>query len=578
MRDKYVQPDATIKVDNNGNVSILPPSSGSESNTWRLADQAEPFIDWLSDRWHKSRQQDRNVLNNTLGEKNERRQRYIDNSVYSMRDARTGNAGFDVLVRQPITSDDPKERHDAEQMAKQYAAVNAGAGLMGVGSTSELVPITSDALATTGTASASLVAPGTSLIVPTSYPTVAEVAASSPAWLQNALVGLGLMSTAVPAGIIAHNANEDDSNDNWGKRKHSGPQRNAKKEELLKENELKNWINKKNVDLQDGSWYVEPDGQPQDETTYEGTGLPIGLSNSDPWRIGSFNDEKKRLDKNKKGGANAEPDSSGSEGEGESESRNDRISRWLRYAPAIGTGLQALSDSLGFTNYNDYSNPNMVQRQIDAIGNVNYQPISGYRQFTPLDEEYIANQQASQMEAARRGVANNASGNASAAIAAMQNLNLGQQNNLGDLHVRTAEYNNQIQKEIAEHNMNINRINSSMSMSAQEKNQAIAAEKASLGYKVATLRQMIENANDEAKTANMNSFLTNLGNIGRENFTFNMVNDNPAYYYSIDENGHIRYRNGFWDLGKADRDAIVADAESKLKSRQDKDKKDKEEK
>lgn len=117
-----------------------------------------------------------------------------------------------------------------------------------------------------------------------------------------------------------------------------------------------------------------------------------------------------------------------------------------------------------------------------------------------------------------------------------------------------------MEKEIAAYNLKINSINASMSMTAQEKNQAIAAEKAKLTQSLVTMRQQIEDANDMAKSQNYNNFLTNLGNIGRENFIMHQVNDNPAYYYSVDKDGHIHYKNGYWDLGYEDRRKITEDA------------------
>lgn len=110
-------------------------------------------------------------------------------------------------------------------------------------------------------------------------------------------------------------------------------------------------------------------------------------------------------------------------------------STWLRYAPAIGSGIQALSDALGITNNNDYTNPNMFQRSINGIGNVGFVPLGGYRSFRPFDTMTAINANKSATEAARRAAVNNASGNAAAALAAMDSINMQESNALGNLYV-----------------------------------------------------------------------------------------------------------------------------------------------
>ena len=128
-------------------------------------------------------------------------------------------------------------------------------------------------------------------------------------------------------------------------------------------------------------------------------------------------------------------------------------STWLRYAPAIGSGLQALSDALWLTNKNDYSNADMFQRSINSIPTVNYLPIGNYMSYTPFDETYQQNQLRSANNAARRAAMNNSSGNASAALAALNSLNANENDALGELGIRTAMYNNQMDQKVAEHNM-----------------------------------------------------------------------------------------------------------------------------
>lgn len=234
---------------------------------------------------------------------------------------------------------------------------------------------------------------------------------------------------------------------------------------------------------------------------------------------------------------------------------------YLRYAPAIGSGIQYLSDLFGVTNRNDYTNPNLFQRSINAIPNVGFTPLGGYRTFNPFDETFQQNALRSMNEAARRAVINNSNGNYGATLAALNALNYNTSGQFGDLALKAREYNEKERQAIDEYNLKINQINASLSMNAQEKNQAIAAQKARLTAALAEMRQQIEDTNDAAKSANMTNFYQNLGNVGKENFNMTMVRSNPAFYYTITDDGHILYKNGFDGLNERDQAFVRSVAE-----------------
>lgn len=236
-------------------------------------------------------------------------------------------------------------------------------------------------------------------------------------------------------------------------------------------------------------------------------------------------------------------------------------STYLRFAPAVGSGIQYLSDLFGITNRNNYTNPNLFQRSINAIPNAGFTPLGGYRTFNPFDETYQQNALRSMNEAARRAVINNSNGNYGAALAALDALNYNTGNQFGDLALKAREYNDKERQAIDEYNLKINQINASLSMNAQEKNQAIAAQKARLTAALAEMRQKIEDTNDAAKSANMTNFYQNVGNVGKEYFNMNMVRYNPAFYYTITDDGRILYKNGFDGLSESDQAFVRSVAE-----------------
>jgi hypothetical protein len=157
----------------------------------------------------------------------------------------------------------------------------------------------------------------------------------------------------------------------------------------------------------------------------------------------------------------------------------------------------------------------MFQRSLNMPG-INYVPLGDYISRSPLDETYQQNVARSQYAALSRAAQNNANGNAGAALAAMDSLGSNMNNTFGDLALQARDYNDKQRLAVDEYNQNINKINASLSMTAQEKNQAIAAQKAGLTYRLAQMRDEERNINEAARSANETTFYNNLGAFGKE--------------------------------------------------------------
>ena len=182
------------------------------------------------------------------------------------------------------------------------------------------------------------------------------------------------------------------------------------------------------------------------------------------------------------------------------------FSKYLRYAPIFGAGVQYLSDLFGATNADDYSGAEMFQRSFNNIPAINYTPLTNYMSSSPIDEEYQRNIARSQYNALARAAIENSNGNAGAALAAINSIGRNLSDTFGDIAVQSAKYNDEQRKAVAQYNANIARINSSLSMTAQEKNQAVAAQKAELTYKLAKMIEDERNLKDTMRTANASSF------------------------------------------------------------------------
>ena len=79
---------------------------------------------------------------------------------------------------------------------------------------------------------------------------------------------------------------------------------------------------------------------------------------------------------------------------------------------------------------------------------------------------------------------------------------------------------------------------------------------------VALMREDERNRSAMARSTNLTNLFDNLGEVGREEASRNMITSNPALYYSIDRNGTISYKIPP-GATKAEEAYIRADAEEK---------------
>ena len=58
----------------------------------------------------------------------------------------------------------------------------------------------------------------------------------------------------------------------------------------------------------------------------------------------------------------------------------------------------------------------------------------------------------------------------------------------------------------------------------------------------AALRDSIDQRVGAARSANISNFINSLGNIGRENFAFNVINKSKSRNYGITDSGNISHK------------------------------------
>lgn len=245
-------------------------------------------------------------------------------------------------------------------------------------------------------------------------------------------------------------------------------------------------------------------------------------------------------------------------------SRQGRGLTWLRYAPAVGAGLGVLTDALGWTNSPDYGNADLVGSAVDNLTNVEFTPIGNYLTYRPLDRNYYINKLNAQAGATRRAIVNQSGGNRATALAGLLAADYNAQNVLGDLARQAEEYNFNQRKEVETFNRGTNQFNSEMGLKASIANQANDKLRLQARTTQAQLRDQADARSSAGRAANLTNLFDSLGEIGREEFSRNMIQTNPALYYSIDSSGRITYKNGYEDLSEAEK-KVVRDAANKAK-------------
>ena len=214
----------------------------------------------------------------------------------------------------------------------------------------------------------------------------------------------------------------------------------------------------------------------------------------------------------------------------------------LRFAPAIGSGVAAFTDMMGWTNKPDYTNADRIQDSVNGIKPVTYTPVGNYLAYNPFDRNFYSNKLEAQAGATRRAIANQSGGNRANAVAGMLAADYNAQGKLGDLFRQAEEYNQGLRERVENFNRSTDQFNSEQSMKSQIANQATDRLRFEAAAQAARLRDEVDSRSAAAKSANLSNFFNNIGAVGQESFSRNMVKSNPGLYYSIDSNGNITYK------------------------------------
>lgn len=216
---------------------------------------------------------------------------------------------------------------------------------------------------------------------------------------------------------------------------------------------------------------------------------------------------------------------------------------WMRYAPALGSGVMAMTDLLGLTNKPDYTYANRLEAAASQAGfapNVTYSPIGNYLRYRPMDIWYEQNRLDANARAADRAIRNSGANQGATAAAILVN-GYNSQIADGDLYRKALEYNDAQRERVADFNRRTDMFNSQMGLEASMANARYNQQARQMGLsglaQAAAMRDSIDQRIGAARAANLTNFLTSLGNIGRENFALNQINSDKSRRHGARANG-----------------------------------------
>lgn len=239
----------------------------------------------------------------------------------------------------------------------------------------------------------------------------------------------------------------------------------------------------------------------------------------------------------------------------------------LRYAPVVGAAI-----GLGQNLFSrpDYTSADAIFEAANQAGNytpIGYTPIGNYLQYRPFDRNFYLNKLNAQAGATRRAIMNTTSPSRNAALLA---VDYNAQGRLGDLARQAEEYNLAQRQAVETFNRGTNQVNAEMGLKAAMANQeaALKARSSRLSgvAQAMAVRDAVDARRGASMSANLTNFFNSLGDIGREEYSRNMIMSNPALYYSIDSKGNVTYKNGYETLSEAEKKE-VRDAANKAKKK-----------
>lgn len=226
---------------------------------------------------------------------------------------------------------------------------------------------------------------------------------------------------------------------------------------------------------------------------------------------------------------------------------NDLLPTYLRYAPIVGSAIGTISSLLSKPDESSANAILTAAREAGQYTPISFNPIGDYITYNPFDRDYYINKLNAESGAARRAIINQSSGNRGNAIAGILAADYNAQNQLGALARQAEEYNLAQRQKVAEFNRGTNMFNTEGIFKADIANQAAKMQARNTllqgTMQAERLRQAARQQLAAERSANLTNLFNNLGNIGRENMNFNILNTSAAFPWAMTNKGESKYKS-----------------------------------
>ena len=189
----------------------------------------------------------------------------------------------------------------------------------------------------------------------------------------------------------------------------------------------------------------------------------------------------------------------------------------LRFAPVMGHAIGVFGDVFSKPDYQASDELRNIELNPSLVS---FTPIGNKLKYTPYDVERQINKLNANAGASRRNIMNTSGGNRAAAMAGLMGVDTNYYNALGDAYRQALEYNDKRNYEIESFNRATDQYNSEMGLKAAMANAEVRNSIAKARYErdkaAALLGQQARDAYNARLSNNLNVFLEDMGNLGRE--------------------------------------------------------------
>jgi len=211
----------------------------------------------------------------------------------------------------------------------------------------------------------------------------------------------------------------------------------------------------------------------------------------------------------------------------------------LHYAPIVNAGINAFTDLIGATNYDDFTTANNLENEYRrTFRNVAPELISGNLEYKPFDTDYAINRLQSQGAANRLAIINNSGGNRATATAGLLASDNNLMSNIGNEMIKAHDYNYQQRRQIADFDRQKDMFNAQQINNNYQINHSINSARMSGIERAAAMREQEKAINAQNRSINRNMFVDTMASLGREEQDRRFANVLTQYQI---ENNRIKY-------------------------------------